>query len=98
MHRHLLHHRTTDKTGSRWLLIGDIAGWVGAAGLLGAYLLVSFGIVDAQSMTYQLMNIVGAVGMLILALARKATPSAFVNIVWSIISIVAIIGILSASF
>ena len=96
MHRHLLHHHTASEKGKCWLLIGDITGWIGAFVLLGAYLLVSFDLIGAQSIAYQLMNIIGAVGLMILALARRATPSVFVNAIWIIIGLVAIVGIISA--
>ncbi|MDR0591557.1 MAG: hypothetical protein LBG75_03345 [Candidatus Nomurabacteria bacterium] len=85
---HLLHHRKTHN--SKWLLIGDILGWVGAVSLISAYFLASTGVVSGQSPTYQVLNIVGAFGLLALALARRAIPSVATNIVWLIIGFVAI--------
>lgn len=75
-------------------MVGDICGWIGAAGLLSAYFLASYGIIEAQSWAYQLLNIVGAVGLLVLATARRAIPSVVTNIVWILIGAFAIIELL----
>ena len=40
----------------------EVIGWAGAALILGAYALLSAGKVRAESLTYQLMNILGAAG------------------------------------
>jgi hypothetical protein len=78
----------------RLLLAGDIVGWIGAASLISAYVLVSIGCVNGDSFEYQALNILGAIGLLILGIARRAIPSVVTNIVWAIVGIVAIIGIL----
>ena len=78
----------------RFLKLGDIVGWVGAGMLLAAYLTVSIGIFTPDSFWYQMLNIMGALFMFILAAARHAMPSAITNIIWAGIGIVALIGIL----
>ena len=40
----------------------EVIGWAGAALILGAYALLSVGKLRAESVTYQLMNILGAAG------------------------------------
>lgn len=60
----------------------DIVGWVGAVLVLGAYGLVSTKRLDGDSVVYQLMNVAGAVGMLINTYVRGALPSAAVNLIW----------------
>jgi hypothetical protein len=60
----------------------DIVGWAGAALVLAAYGLVSTKRLDGDSVTYQLLNVVGAVGMLINTYVRGALPSAAVNVIW----------------
>lgn len=65
----------------------DILGWIGAIEVLTAYLLVSINKVDGKSATFQLLNLTGAIFLIINTIALKAYPSAFVNIIWSGIAI-----------
>ncbi|HXA02945.1 MAG TPA: hypothetical protein VNW99_13205 [Cytophagaceae bacterium] len=65
----------------------DILGWIGAIEVLTAYLLVSINKVDGKSITFQLLNLTGAVFLIINTVALKAYPSAFVNVIWSGIAI-----------
>ncbi|WP_423602827.1 CBU_0592 family membrane protein [Sphingomonas sp. MS122] len=60
----------------------DIIGWAGAVLVLGAYGLVSAKRLEGDSVAYQLMNVFGAVGMLINTYVRGALPSAAVNLIW----------------
>ena len=71
----------------------EIAGWVGAALILGAYALLSAGRVTGRSLSYQLMNVVGAAGFVINGWWHRALPSTTLNIVWMGIGIVALTGI-----
>jgi hypothetical protein len=63
-------------------LIIETVGWIGAALILGAYILLSLGKVEGRSTTYQLMNVIGAAGFIVNGLANGAMPSAVLNIVW----------------
>jgi hypothetical protein len=65
----------------------DILGWIGAVEVLAAYLLVSLNKVGGKSVIFQLLNLTGAVFLIINTVALKAYPSAFVNIIWSGIAI-----------
>ena len=58
---------------------------MGAALILGAYLLLSIGKVTGQSALYQSMNIVGACGFVINGWWHGAIPSAVLNVVWLLI-------------
>lgn len=60
----------------------DLVGWAGAVLVLGAYGLVSAKRLEGDSATYQLMNVLGAAGMLINTYVRGALPSAAVNLIW----------------
>lgn len=60
----------------------DAVGWAGAALVLAAYALLSAGKLEARSIAYQGMNVLGAVGMLINGYVRGALPSAALNLVW----------------
>jgi hypothetical protein len=60
----------------------DIAGWSGAALILGAYILLSLGRLPARSPIYQWMNIVGAAGFIVNSGWNGAMPSVALNVVW----------------
>jgi hypothetical protein len=68
----------------------EAAGWVGAALILLAYLLLSMGKVTGQSPLYQGMNVVGAAGFIINGWWHGALPSAVLNVIWILIGGVAL--------
>ena len=68
-------------------LLIEILGWSGAVLILGSYFFLSGGYLGGQSLLYQLMNLVGAIFVLINALSHKALPSVTVNFVWALIAI-----------
>jgi hypothetical protein len=70
-------------------LLLDAAGWAGASALLLAYGLVSSGRLDGRSTQFQLLNLVGAVGLLANGIWHGAWPSAALNAVWLVIGITA---------
>ncbi len=74
-------------------LVFDVLGWIGAILLLLAYAAVSFGRLKGDSSAYQYLNIVASVLLLINTIYYGAYPSSFVNGVWTVIAIVAIISI-----
>jgi hypothetical protein len=63
-------------------LVIEIIGWTGAALILGAYALLSAGKLRAESVSYHLMNILGAAGFVINSGWNGALPSAVMNVVW----------------
>jgi hypothetical protein len=69
----------------------DILGWIGMLLVLCAYSLISLGVFIAQSFEYILMNAVGSLFLLYLALKKKALPLVFLNGVWILISLISLI-------
>jgi hypothetical protein len=67
----------------------DIVGWLGAGLLLLAYGLVSFQKLRADSGYYQLLNAAGSCFLIVNTAYYHAYPSAFVNLIWIIIAILA---------
>ena len=63
----------------------EAVGWGGAVLILLAYLLLSAGRLTGQSLTYQLMNVVGAAGFIINGWWHGALPSAALNVLWLLI-------------
>ena len=60
----------------------EIIGWLGAALILGSYALLSIGRLKADSVTYQLMNVLGAAGFVVNSGWNGALPSAAMNVIW----------------
>jgi hypothetical protein len=67
----------------------DLVGWVGAALLLYAYAMVSFKKLRADSGVYQLLNAIGSCCLIANTAYYRAYPSAFVNVIWVLIAILA---------
>jgi hypothetical protein len=72
------------------LILVEAAGWTGALLILSAYILVSLGKVAADSVGFQLLNIVGAAGFIINGWWHGAVPSAALNVVWMLFGAVAL--------
>lgn len=71
----------------------NVLGWIGAFLLLLAYALVSFKKLEADSQTYQWLNITASVLLLVNTIYYGAYPSSFVNAVWTMIAFAAILTI-----
>jgi hypothetical protein len=69
----------------------ETVGWAGAAMILAAYLLLSTGRVEARSVAYQALNLVGAIAFVINSGWNGAIPSASLNVVWAGIALFALI-------
>lgn len=72
----------------------EIVGWYGTVAIVGAYALSSFNIVSSQSFIYQVLNVTGAIGIVIISLRKKTYQPAILNIVWTVIGLVALLKIL----
>jgi len=68
----------------------DAIGWLGAAFLLVAYAMISSKKLEADSTTYQLLNIIGSVFLVANTIFYRAYPSSFVNVIWAVIAILSI--------
>lgn len=69
-------------------------GWYGVLTILLAYLLVSFDVIAAKSLAYQLLNLTGAAGIMNEALSKKDAQPAVLNAIWAIIAIISIARII----
>ncbi|MBI2020294.1 hypothetical protein HYS94_02630 [Candidatus Daviesbacteria bacterium] len=68
-------------------MISDIVGWIGAGLVISAYFLVSTKKLPPISVTYQLMNLFGALGVGINVLVQEAYPSLAIQILWAMIAV-----------
>ena len=67
-------------------------GWYGVAAILLAYALVSFGLLDGESVGYQMLNLTGASGLVLVSFVRRAYQPVVLNVVWGGIAFVAILN------
>ena len=68
----------------------EVIGWTGALLILGAYALLAAGKLKARSLSYHLMNILGAAGFVVNSGWNGALPSAALNVIWIGIGIYAL--------
>lgn len=73
------------------IFLVEVAGWMGAALILIAYLMVTLGRLTGQSLAFQWMNLVGAAGFVVNGWWHRAIPSAALNLVWMLIAAVALL-------
>lgn len=71
----------------------EIFGWFGTLLVLIAYGLSSFAILDHESIIFQSMNLVGALGIGAISFYKKAYQPAWLNVAWGLIAIMALIRI-----
>ncbi len=71
-------------------LLIEALGWYGTFAILGAYALLSFGMVDARNLAYQLLNASGALGIIIVSAKKRAYQPVVLNVVWLLIALIAL--------
>ena len=70
--------------------LAEFCGWYGILALIVAYFLVSFGWIDGQGLIFQIINLTGGVGLLIVAASKGVLQSVILNFFWAIIGVIAI--------
>ena len=75
-------------------IVAETAGWYGTAAILLAYALVSFGAVSSDSAVFQLLNLTGAIGIIVIALNKKVMQSVILNLFWAIVALIALVNII----
>jgi hypothetical protein len=70
----------------------EVIGWVAAALMLSAYLLLTAGKVSGRSRFYQWLNVLSGAGFIINSGWNGAYPSAFINVVWMMIGLYGVFG------
>lgn len=78
-------------------LIIDILGWIGSVLLIAAYALNSYQKIRSDSYTFLLLNIVAGVFLIIYSWYYTAFANTFINVVWVIIAVPALIKVFRKS-
>jgi hypothetical protein len=69
----------------------DILGWIGSVMVVVAYAMNIYKKLASDSFVYYFLNIVGSGLLIVNTFYHNAIPSAFVNIVWVLIALVALV-------
>ena len=69
-------------------------GWYGTVAIIGAFALSSFSIVKPTDLIYQILNLTGAVGIVLVSFHKKAYQPGILNIIWAVVALIAIVKIL----
>lgn len=75
-------------------IILEIIGWYGVVAIFLAYLLVSFSVIEPETYLYQILNLTGGIGIVVVSVIKKAYQPAALNVIWSVIATIAIIRLL----
>lgn len=75
-------------------MIYELVGWGGTFAILLAYLLVTTKKLSADDKIYQLLNVIGAAGIIINSSVHGAIPSVGLNTAWFLIGMYGLIKII----
>ena len=67
--------------------------WIGVVLIVVAFGLNNFGILTNKDPLYQIMNIVGSLGLMIDSFGEKDYQPAVLNFVWLLIAVIALVSI-----
>ena len=70
----------------------ELIGWVAAAMMLAAYVLLTMGKLSPRSNAYHWLNVLSGAGFIINSGWNGAYPSAFINVVWAAIGLYGVFG------
>ena len=71
----------------------EIFGWYGSLAIILAYILISFNFLSSHSASYHILNATGALGIVFSSLSKKDYQSAFLNSVFVVVGLIALIGL-----
>ncbi len=72
-------------------IFNEIIGWCGTLAILLAYFLVSFEVIKAAGLAYQLLNVFGACAIAYISFLKRVYQSVVLNLVWIMIAVVVIV-------
>ena len=73
--------------------LAEAFGWVASATMLTGYGLLSFGVLDANSILYHAIFVIGSAGLAVVTYRHRAFQSFTVNIFFGLLALIAIIRI-----
>jgi hypothetical protein len=76
-------------------LLIDVIGWSGSVMVITAYGLNSYQKIKSDSLLFLFLNLVGGIFLIIYSVYYTAYANTFINVVWVIIAIPALIKLIS---
>jgi hypothetical protein len=65
----------------------DLFGWYGTVAIAGSYFLVSFKLLSPTGLSFQLLNVTGAVGLGLVSYSKRAYQPATLQLIWTLIGL-----------
>jgi hypothetical protein len=75
---------------NRWI---EILGWIGSIEVIAAYALNSYQKIKSDSAVFQLLNLTGAMFLIINSLYKSAFQFTLINTVWAAVAVIALVRI-----
>lgn len=69
----------------------EIVGWLGVVLILLAYSLNSFGVVTSESVGYQSLNALGALGIIVSSGTKRDWQPTALNLIWLAVALIALL-------
>jgi hypothetical protein len=69
-----------------------VLGWCGIVAILLAYALNSLNLVPVSHHIYQLLNLGGAIGLILEGAMKRDSPVVVLNVVWASIAIISLVS------
>ena len=70
----------------------ELIGWYGAFAVLLAYALASFGAIATKGTLYQILNLTGSFGIIVVSFRKKAYQPIVLNMIWMLIALIALLS------
>lgn len=72
----------------------EMFGWLGLLAVLAAFGLVSAGLIEGRSYTFQLLSLTGSIALGAISVSKKAYQPAALNVILATIAVITIISLL----
>jgi hypothetical protein len=68
----------------------EVTGWLGVLSYVLAYLLLTIGVLKSSGYRFHILNMIGAVSLIIYSLEYGDKPNVAVNVIWLMIGMLAV--------
>ncbi len=74
-------------------LVAEVAGWYGMLAILAAYALNSFDVLRNTDVSFQLLNLTGALGVAWVCFRRRTWQAFWLEAIWAVIAVIALVRV-----
>lgn len=65
----------------------EFVGWLGVLCILTAFILTTVDVIEPKHLAYGILNLLGALGIIVSSYFKRDFPPVFLNIVWLIVAL-----------